>query len=190
IIMARVRIRRSWPDINWLLKAEGNRFMGYPAGIERMDEKKDKPGVIAPPPLIYLTALIAALPLYLVFSVHLLPGRLGPVLGIFLMSIGVFLAIWAFRVMRAAKTNVNPYQPATALVTDGPFRYSRNPLYMALTLLYCGITFLVNTPWPLLILPAVLFILRRGVIDREERYLEKKFGEAYLQYRASVRRWI
>jgi protein-S-isoprenylcysteine O-methyltransferase Ste14 len=92
--------------------------------------------------------------------------------------------------MRRAHTNVDPTQPATALVVEGPFMLTRNPLYLSLTLLYTGITILVNTLWAMLLLPVILVVMRWGVIDREERYLERKFGERYLRYKASVHRWI
>jgi len=92
--------------------------------------------------------------------------------------------------MMRAGTNVDPTQPATVLVVDGPFKYTRNPLYLSLTLLYAGIAILVNSLWTMLLLPVVLVVMRKGVVDREERYLARKFGEQYLRYKASVRRWI
>jgi protein-S-isoprenylcysteine O-methyltransferase Ste14 len=76
------------------------------------------------------------------------------------------------------------------MVVEGPYRVTRNPIYLAFTLLYAGITVLVNALWAALLLPFVLAIMRRGVIDREERYLERRFGDDYLRYKARVRRWI
>ena len=78
----------------------------------------------------------------------------------------------------------------TALVINGPFQFTRNPLYLSLTLVYSGIALLVNAFWALLMLPFVLLVMRQGVIDREECYLERKFGEEYLRYKARVRRWL
>ena len=92
--------------------------------------------------------------------------------------------------MKRAGTNIRPDQPTLAIVSDGPFRFTRNPLYLALTGLYAGIALLVNALWPLLLLAPVLAVLRWGVIAREERYLEAKFGEAYRAYRSRVRRWV
>ena len=92
--------------------------------------------------------------------------------------------------MRRAGTNVNPRDPTTAIVVEGPFRFSRNPLYLSLILAYLGITLLVNALWPLLLLPPLLVVLHWGVIAREERYLEAKFGESYRVYKARVRRWL
>ncbi len=92
--------------------------------------------------------------------------------------------------MRRAGTNVRPDQPTLALVFDGPFRFTRNPLYLAATGLYLGIALLVDALWPLLLLVPVLAVLRWGVVAREERYLEAKFGEPYRAYKARVRRWL
>lgn len=92
--------------------------------------------------------------------------------------------------MRRAGTNISPSRPATALVVGGPFRFSRNPLYVALTSLFLGLTLIFNTAWGLLLSIPVLIVMHYGVILREERYLEAKFGESYRDYRASVRRWL
>ena len=92
--------------------------------------------------------------------------------------------------MRRAQTPVDPYSPSTAIVVEGPYRYTRNPLYLALTLFYLALASIVNSVWPLLLLPLVLLVIQRGVIAREERYLEQKFGEQYLRYKSRVRRWL
>jgi protein-S-isoprenylcysteine O-methyltransferase Ste14 len=92
--------------------------------------------------------------------------------------------------MKRAGTNVDPREPTTAIVTGGPYRFTRNPLYLSMTLVYAGITALANALPAALLLPAVLAFMRRGVIEREERYLERKFGDEYMDYKARVRRWI
>ena len=107
-----------------------------------------------------------------------------------MIAIACLLVLSAFRLMRKAGTNVDPTQPTTALVVKGPFQLTRNPLYLSLTLIYSGIAMLMNALWAMLILPFVLLVMRLGVIDREERYLERKFGEEYRQYKARVRRWL
>jgi protein-S-isoprenylcysteine O-methyltransferase Ste14 len=154
------------------------------------DRRQDTPGVIAPPPLIYAAALIAGLILHAMYPVRFLPSTLTPVMGWSLIGAGIFLIVAGFRAMHRAHTPVDPYKPSTAIVVEGPYRFSRNPLYVSLTIVYVGIAMLINTLWVLLLLPVILFIIRRGVIDREERYLEQKFGEEYLRYKANVRRWI
>jgi protein-S-isoprenylcysteine O-methyltransferase Ste14 len=157
------------------------------------NELRDNPGVIAPPPLIYAATLVAGLILHALYPVRLvlfLPRVVRVVLGCSLAGLALTIATFAFRAMRRAHTTVDPTQPTTALVVEGPFKLTRNPLYLSLTLLYTGITILVNTLWSMLLLPVALAVMRKGVIDREERYLERKFGEQYQQYKASVRRWI
>jgi protein-S-isoprenylcysteine O-methyltransferase Ste14 len=156
-------------------------------------EVRDNPGVLAPPPLIYAVPLIIGLILHALFPVRLcrfLPRMARAILGGSLIGFALTFVTSAFREMRRAHTNVNPTQPTTALVVEGPFKLTRNPLYLSLTLLYAGITILVNTLWAMLLLPVILVVMRWGVIDREERYLERKFGEQYLRYKASVHRWI
>jgi protein-S-isoprenylcysteine O-methyltransferase Ste14 len=101
-----------------------------------------------------------------------------------------FLARSAEAAMKRAGTNIRPDQPTLAVVSDGPFRFTRNPLYLALTGLYVGITLLADALWPLLLLVPVLVVLQWGVVAREERYLEAKFGEPYRAYKARVRRWV
>jgi protein-S-isoprenylcysteine O-methyltransferase Ste14 len=89
-----------------------------------------------------------------------------------------------------AGTSAKPWRPATALVLTGPYRFTRNPMYLGFTLLYLGITLWVNSVWPLLILPVVVVVMDRGVIAREEAYLEARFGEEHRRYKARVRRWV
>ncbi len=150
----------------------------------------DKPGVIAPPPLIYVATFLLSLLLHKSKPLPLLPSPLRNVLGISLISIAGTILFFSFREMRSAGTNVNPELPATALVTRGPFQFTRNPLYLSLTLIYTGLAALVNTLWAIFLLPIMIFIMQRGVIEREERYLEGKFGDSYTQYKAHVRRWF
>ncbi len=92
--------------------------------------------------------------------------------------------------MVAHGTNVNPTLPTTSIVTTGPYRFTRNPLYLGLTMIYLGLTLAINTWWSLLLLVPVLFVMHFDVVLREERYLERKFGDTYRQYRAHVRRYL
>jgi protein-S-isoprenylcysteine O-methyltransferase Ste14 len=150
----------------------------------------DHPGVIAMPPLLFLGFLAAGILLHLVWRIPVadsIATRLG---GVVLLLTGISLVAWGRRTMLRAGTNIRPTQPATALVVTGPFRYSRNPLYIALLLLYAGIALAVGTLWPFVLLAILLPLLHWGIVRREERYLERKFGEAYARYRAVTRRWI
>jgi len=103
---------------------------------------------------------------------------------------GLAVGFLGSRQMRRAETNVSPYKPATAIVTEGPYRFTRNPLYLSMTLLYGGVSALANALPPVLLLPLVLRLMQRGVIEREESYLERKFGDVYLEYKVKVPRWI
>lgn len=153
-------------------------------------EARDNPGVIAPPPLIYAATLAAGLLSNRRYRIPFLPRPLTRTLGWPLVIGGIAIGALGSREMRRVETNVDPYKPTTAIVSEGPFRFTRNPLYLSMTLIYCGITALANALPAALLLPAVLYLMRRGVIEREERYLERKFGDEYLQYKARTPRWI
>jgi protein-S-isoprenylcysteine O-methyltransferase Ste14 len=150
----------------------------------------DTAHVIAVPPLIYGAAFIVGLLLHLACPVYILPPTLARGIGVMCVLVSLPLALTTFRVLSRAHTPVDPRRPTTALVTEGPFRYSRNPIYVALTLLYLGVAFLVNALWILLLAMPALVVLHYGVIAREEAYLARKFGTAYHQYTAQVRRWL
>jgi protein-S-isoprenylcysteine O-methyltransferase Ste14 len=92
--------------------------------------------------------------------------------------------------MRQADAPIRTDKPVPRLTTEGPFRYTRNPGYLSLTMLYAGIAVLRNALWAILLLPLVLIVIQREVIGREERYLERTFGEEYLAYKARVPRWV
>jgi protein-S-isoprenylcysteine O-methyltransferase Ste14 len=153
-------------------------------------DRKDNPGVIAPPPLIFAIPLIGGALVGRVFPFQVLPRPFALAIGGALALSAVVLNIWALPRFRRAGTSMMPYKPTTAIIDSGPFALTRNPLYVAMTLLYVGITLLVNTVWPLLLLPFVLGLVQRGVIEREERYLEQKFGDKYMSYKSRVRRWL
>jgi protein-S-isoprenylcysteine O-methyltransferase Ste14 len=154
------------------------------------NDERDKPGIRVPPPPIYLLALLLGLLLDRRAHVPFLPRGVARVLGWPLVGGGMALAAWFARTMRGADTTIRINKPVSSLVQDGPFRYSRNPGYLSLTMLYAGIAVLRNALWAILPLPLVLYVIQREVIEREERYLERTFGEEYLAYKARVRRWV
>lgn len=98
--------------------------------------------------------------------------------------------IWGLFTFRRARTAIYPNQPARELVANGPYRFSRNPMYVGLTIMTVGIGLLADNAWMLIMLPATLFILWKLVIQKEERYLLSKFGSVYEKYQQQVRRWI
>ena len=154
------------------------------------DDERDNPGIVAPPPLIYLGPLVLGLLLNRKFPAPFLPRRMGRILGLSLLGGGALLMSWFVWAMRRADTAIDPRKPVSRLVVEGPFRYTRNPSYLSMAMIYAGLVSLANALWAILLLPAALIVIQRGVIEREERYLERKFGEEYLRYKARVRRWI
>jgi protein-S-isoprenylcysteine O-methyltransferase Ste14 len=150
----------------------------------------DKPGVIAFPGVLYAAAFALAFGLHLMWPVNVLPSPLAQWAGVALCLAGAALILWGIAAMRGAKTNIYPELPATALVVSGPFRFTRNPLYGALAILFVGLCLEVNMAWGFVVLVPLLLVMHYGVILREERYLESKFGESYRQYRSTVRRYL
>lgn len=153
-------------------------------------EKADRAGVFAPPPLIYAFFFSFGYGLNLLFPANeLVPEIMRPA-GITMALIAALLTFTGIVTMKRARTHVDPYKATSNIVTTGPFRFSRNPLYLSLTLLYIGAALAIPMLWSLATLPLALIIMQWGVIGREERYLEKKFGEEYLKYKESTPRWI
>jgi len=153
-------------------------------------DRNDIPHVIAPPPLIYGIPLVLTLLAHRWWPRALLPLPWPAVVGpLFLLASLLFLypALHAFR---QARTNPKPWKPTTALVLNGPYRITRNPMYVGFTCFYLGVTIWANAVWPLAALPVVLVVMDVFVIRREERYLTGKFGDSYRQYVAAVRRWL
>lgn len=155
--------------------------------------KKDSPGVVAPPPLIFLSGLIPGgilqwlRPFYIFPAEYLLFAR---IFGSLLIIFGLGIILIAKIKMQKAQTNIEPWKPTNAIISDGIYSISRNPIYAAMILIYSGVTLIFNAIWFLPFLVLVLIFMHYGVILREERYLEKKFGAEYLDYKKSVRRWI
>ncbi len=155
-----------------------------------MTTQGDRPGVVFPPPLIVLIALIAAIALHYFWPAPIAARPLSIGLGAALAVFGVGIAGWGRAQLAKAGTNVNPYKPTTAIVNTGPYRFTRNPLYVGLLSLFLGLTFLVGTWWGAVFFAPALLVLHYGVVLREEAYLERKFGHAYLAYRRKTRRWL
>ena len=150
----------------------------------------DNPGVLAFPPLIFAIFAAIGIVIHFLIPVHLLPYSLALVIGIGMALLAVALAIWADRVMKAAGTNVRPDMPTLTIVRTGPYRFTRNPMYLSLCLAQVAIAFVVDDWIALLLVIPLALILHFGVVLREERYLEAKFGAQYLALKTEVRRWI
>lgn len=147
------------------------------------------PGVIAPPPLIYALPLFIGLVLHHFRPLRALPPHWASIAGPLLTGLGL-IGLPAIIAFHRAGTPPQPWRPTTTLVRSGPYRLTRNPMYLGFTLLYLGVSLWVDSLWPPLFLPVVLVVMTRGVIVREEAYLERRFGDSFREYRAEVRRWL
>jgi protein-S-isoprenylcysteine O-methyltransferase Ste14 len=152
----------------------------------------DVAGVIALPPLIFLGFLAAAAVLEAVVPFPLLAAPAFPryLAGAALAAGGFAMIAMGTRRFQAAGTNIPPTLPTTALVVDGIYRRTRNPLYLGTTLVYLGLAVAAGSLWTIGLLVPLMWVMNVGVVAREERYLERKFGDAYRAYKARVRRWI
>ena len=153
----------------------------------------DRSGVRVFPPLVFFGAGGIAFVIHRFAPLHILPlARAAPLrtFGAAVAGVSVLLAIWAVSTFGRRGTTANPAGGTTALVSEGPYRFSRNPMYIGLVLLTTGAALFFDSLWPLLFLPFVVLVVRANVILPEERYLEAKFGQPYRDYKARVRRWI
>jgi protein-S-isoprenylcysteine O-methyltransferase Ste14 len=149
--------------------------------------------VIAPPPLLALAAIVFGLLLDGLFPAYVLSAALPRgehrLIGAILIVAGLCLAVAAMLAFRRTGTPAEPWKPTTALVTHGIFRFVRNPMYVALIVLVAGIAILTASDWMLVMCIPLAFVLHHGVVKREERYLEARFGAEYRRYRDAVPRY-
>jgi protein-S-isoprenylcysteine O-methyltransferase Ste14 len=142
------------------------------------------------PPLVYACAIVLGLLLQAARPVAFMPPGAGAPLGIAAIVAAAALFFFAVRTMRAARTPVPGNLPTTAIVRSGPFRFSRNPIYLAFSLLHLGIACWADSLWLLITLAPATALMAFVVVPREERYLESRFASEYLAYKAAVRRWL
>jgi len=150
----------------------------------------DHAGVKVPPPLIYAGVFGVGMLLQQFFPVELLHIPMGRIVAFVCISIAAILGVWGLVSFWLARTNPLPDKPSTVLVMVGPYRLTRNPMYMSLIFLYVGLAIWFDIFWALVLLPLCIAIIRYYVIAKEEGYLERKFGQEYLDYKARVRRWL
>jgi protein-S-isoprenylcysteine O-methyltransferase Ste14 len=150
----------------------------------------DSPGVIVFPPLLAFVTLLIGVWAHFFHSIPISPRLPLRAIGAMFAILAGCFAFAARAEMAKAGTNVNPSLPATAIVTGGPYRFTRNPMYLSLCLLNLGIGLLLCDLIPTILTVGLAAVLHFGVIVREERYLERKFGEVYSTYRGRVRRWL
>lgn len=144
---------------------------------------------LARPPAIYLIAILSGLVLHFAWPMRFVPNYARPFGGL-IAVLAVTLFIWSIKTFRSAGTPVPGNRPTTAIVKVGPYRSSRNPIYLAFSLFQIGIALAVNEAWIVITLLPAIALISFVVIPREESYLEERFGEEYAAYKASVRRWL
>ena len=158
-----------------------------------MANSSDTAGVIAPPPLLALAAVVLGLLLNWLAPAYLLSVLLSwdarVILGLELMAAGLALVILALRSFKSAGTHVEPWKPSTTVVATGVFAWLRNPMYVGGTAALIGLAILLGSDWMVVTTVVMALVLHFGVVLREERYLEAKFGEPYRHYKATVPRY-
>ncbi len=150
----------------------------------------DHAQVMVAPPLVFWGYLLGALLLNWVVPFPTPQTAILRVIGGLAVMGGIWLVAAAVSQMMKAHTTPDPHQPTTALVTGGPYRLTRNPIYLGFFLIYMGFTLLAGILWGLLLSPFLLWTITNAAIHAEEVYLEKKFEERYASYKSRVRRWI
>lgn len=158
-----------------------------------MTDVRETAGVIAPPPLVALGAVILGvlldwlMPAYVLSAVLTRNGRI--IIGLLLIVAGIAIGVAGRGIFVRFGTNVNPYRPSSVLVTAGIFGYVRNPMYVGLALMVAGIGIALASDWTLVMLVIAALLVHFGVVKREERYLDAKFGDAYRRYMDAVPRY-
>ena len=155
-----------------------------------MNGALDRPQVKFPPPVFYLVMILMGYGLDQWLPWHWQAGFLSMWLGIALVGTGAMLIGWAAWLFRRHQTTILPHKASSRIIQEGPFRFSRNPIYLAFTLIQLGVGIGLGNIWILALVYPTLRIMNHQVIDREEAFLKQAFGEEYLNYCRSVRRWI
>jgi protein-S-isoprenylcysteine O-methyltransferase Ste14 len=156
-----------------------------------MSESPDHANTLVRPPIALLLAFVAGLALDWLHPLPFVPTGLPHAwVGAGVFVLGLALVVWAIRTFKAAGTPVQGYKPTSAIVDRGPYRFTRNPIYGGMFVGLAGLAVAFDTLWLLVALVAFFAIIRFGVVAREEAYLDRKFGDAYRDYKARVRRWL
>jgi protein-S-isoprenylcysteine O-methyltransferase Ste14 len=150
----------------------------------------DNPGVKVPPPLLYATAIVGGVLLNGRWPLPIGDGSWPRVVAVILGAACASLAAASIVTFWVARTSILPMRPATTMVLSGPYRLTRNPMYVGMTVLTLAAALFFNTYWPILLLVPVLFLVQRFVILKEEAYLRRRFGAEYDAYCRRVRRWL
>ena len=156
-----------------------------------MDNQPDNANAVVRPPIALLLAFLLGLLADWLHPLKFVPAAVpNGLLGAVIVVDGLALFVWAIMTMTQAGTRVETVQPTTAIVAAGPYRFSRNPIYLAMMVALVGLAIGFNNGWILAALVVFYLIIRYGVVAREEAYLRRKFGDVYLSYKSQVRRWL
>ena len=157
-----------------------------------MENKKDSPGVYIPPPLFYILIFFASLFLQKQFFIDDAPfhNPFAKIIGAFLIATASFFLFTSLRTFLRTRNTLILIKPATSLQTGGIYRISRNPMYVGLAFLYLGISCLAGNWWNMILFPFLIIVVGAFVIGPEERYLARRFGQAYTDYKMTVHRWL
>ena len=156
-----------------------------------MCQDTDTSNAMVRPPIAWILALAAGVAAAWLYPLRFVLASVpGVWVGGAIFAIALALAIWAIVTIRQAGTQVETYKPTTAIVANGPYRFTRNPIYLAMVLGLIGLAIAFDSLWILATLVLFYLVIRYGVVAREEAYLERKFGDVYLSYKSRVRRWL
>jgi protein-S-isoprenylcysteine O-methyltransferase Ste14 len=151
---------------------------------------QDKAGVLIFPPLLYLLVLVTGILISYFFPFHFINFSIALPIGIIITVLGITSLILAATLFRKNKNPVNPSGSTQLIICSGIYKYTRNPMYLGLTTIFIGISIITNAWFSFILLFPLLMICQKGIIEREESYLTRKFGNEYLDYQSKVRRWI
>jgi protein-S-isoprenylcysteine O-methyltransferase Ste14 len=157
-----------------------------------MENKKDSPGVYIPPPLFYVSIFLLAIFVQKKVPIDdsLFHLQITKIIGILFLVISLFFLVTSLMKFFQSKNTLILIKPATSLQTNGIYSISRNPMYVGLAIVYLGITCLIGNWWNIILFPLLLLVIQEYIIKKEENYLERTFGEKYLDYKSRVRRWL
>jgi protein-S-isoprenylcysteine O-methyltransferase Ste14 len=156
-----------------------------------MADTADTANVMVRPPIAWAVAVLAGLVVNWLMPLPFVPAAVPAVWpGTAVLAIALALFAWAIMTMTRAGSNVPTSMPTTTIVDAGPYRFTRNPIYLSMALGLVGLAIAFDTLWLLIALVPFALVIHYGVIAREEAYLERKFGDVYRRYRARVRRWL
>jgi protein-S-isoprenylcysteine O-methyltransferase Ste14 len=153
-------------------------------------EPASSSGIKFPPPFIYVAIFLSGILLEKILPGISIPRTPSLLIAVILLVPGFALLLWSLFLFIRARTSPLPMKPTTSLVISGPYRWTRNPMYVSMLLIYIGVALWFDLFWPIVLTPAVMLLVERLVIQKEERYLEVKFGEEYRHYKSQVSRWL